>query len=173
MSSSRIHRGQGYEPPTRSKRDNASRQEDRLIALIEGADQIRRYEKILAKVADGEAGIPDLYKAAAADAFIVTVDIMHAGDSDKVRLEAAKDVLDRAGHGKTHKVQVGGQIHVDHDTSKLELINLIVSSAKRAGLPVKDSPALPEPKEPETIDVTPAAEATLVGIDEEPPEGAA
>lgn len=173
MSSSRVHRGQGYEAPSDSPARNASRQEDRLISLIEAKGTIERYGKILKKIADGQAGVQDFLKAASIDALVVTADIMHFGDSDKVRLEASKDILDRAGHGKTQKVQIGGTVHVDHDTSKMELINLIVSSARRAGLPIKEEPLLDAATTPPTIDVTPTGTKAPVDVTEDPPEDAA
>lgn len=92
---------------------------------------------------------------------------MNSGENDKVRLEAAKDILDRAGYGKTHKVAIAGSINVDHDTSKMELVNLILSSARRAGIKVKDDApvyeGLPAAKPAEVIDVTPVAPAEIVG----------
>jgi hypothetical protein len=168
MSSSRTHRGQGYEDPSRSAKGNASRQEDRLIQLIEAKGTIERYETLLKKISDGSKGVPDFFKAATIDALVVTADIMLYGDSDKVRLEASKDILDRAGHNKTQKVSLSGSVQVDHDTSKMELINLIISSARRAGLPVRDSDSLPAPSSDlrtTTIDVTPVATA------DKPPAG--
>ncbi len=166
MSSSRAHRGVDYQGKGDSKR-NAEAQEDRLIALIEAKGTIERYEQHLKKMQKGTLDVTGFMKAASIDASIQMADLMFYGDTDKVRLEAAKEILDRAGYGKTQKVSVSGNVHVDHDTSKLELINMIVSSARRAGLPVREAQVAPK-----VIDVTPppAADALPKGLDETPPE---
>lgn len=169
--SSRTHRWQGDTAPTKDARRTGRSREDRLISLIEAKDTILRYESLVKKIADGAKGIPDFFKAAALDAAIVTTDIMLTGENDKVRLEAAKDVLDRAGHGKTQKVSVSGSVQVDHDTSKLELMNMILASARKAGIKVRDdAPLLEARPADQVIDVTPREEAP-VGVDEAPPEG--
>jgi hypothetical protein len=147
MSSSRTHRGESYTEPV-SKRDAASRQEDRLIQLIEARDTIELYKRLLKKIEKGSLDVTGFMKAASVDAAVVTVNIMHGGENDKVRLEAAKEVMDRGGYGKTQKIALHGHLNVDHDTSKMELINLILSSARKSGL-VKvrdDEPLLSEPK---------------------------
>jgi hypothetical protein len=172
MSSSRVHRGRSYEPPADSKARSASLQEDRLIQLIEAKGTIKRYMAVTDKIADGTLGVPDFFKKAALDAAIVLADIMLYGENDKVKLEAARDILDRAGHGKTQKVAVSGHMTVDHDTSKLELMNLILASARRAGIKVKDDTQLLEDRPAgQTIDVA-AEEPEEVEIAAEPPEGA-
>jgi len=170
MSSSRVHRGVDYQG-SGSKADGASRQEDRLIALIEAKGTIERYEKHLKRMQKGTLDVTGFMKMAALDASIQLADLMFYGDSDKVRLEAAKEILDRAGYGKTQKVSVSGSVHVDHDTSKLELVNLILASAKKAGIKVKEEEPvfLTSPAAQETIDVTPA---DTVEIKAKPPEGA-
>ena len=162
----------GFQPPSGDASHTANRQEDRLIRLIEAKKTIERYGALLERIEKGSMDVTGFFKAVSPDAALMLTDLMHSGESDKVRLEATKEVLDRGGFGKTQKIQVHGQLGVDHDTSKMELINMILSSARRAKLPVKESAeALPEKRVGPTIDVE-SRSAVPVGLDDTPPEGA-
>lgn len=169
MSSSQIMRdgmvGGQYQDP--SPKTRASNSEDRLIHLIQSKGTIERYMHLVEKMEKGALDVNGYFKHAAVDAAINLTDLMHFGDSDKVRLEATKDILDRAGFNKTSKIAVAGSFHVDHDTSKMELVNLILSSARRAGIKVKDEDAVfAEPAK--VIDVTPSDEP--LELDQAPEE---
>lgn len=102
------------------------------------------------------------------DAALQVVHLMHSATDDKIKLAAATDILDRAGHGKTTKHQHGGVVTVDHQASKMELINLILSSARRAGIKTKDGggQALEaRPAGEAVVDVTPTQDVVAV-VDE-------
>lgn len=134
----------------------ASNSEDRLIKLIDIADTLRRYDTLIKKVSKGSLDVPAFLKEVAMDAALQVVHLMNTSVDDKTRLAAATDVLDRAGHGKTTKHQHSGGITVDHQASKMELINMILSSAKRAGIKTKEETGtLMQARGGETIDVTP------------------
>lgn len=152
MSSSRTHRGESYTDPV-SPANSASRQENRLIQLIEAKDTIERYKSLLKKIDKGTMDVNGFLKATSVDAAIIMTDLMHAGENDKIKLEAAKEVLDRGGYGKTQKIALHGQVQVDHHTSKMELINMILSAANRAGIKKRDDAALPEKPVGPVIDV--------------------
>lgn len=137
--------------------------ESRLLTLIDKADTIKRYQKDIKRMMSGSLDPAGFLKAASVDAAIHVVDMMAHGDTDRVRLDACQDVLDRAGYGATTKHQVSGNVKVDHDTSKTELINIVLSMAKQVGFPVRD--ALPELPAGPTIDVEGAPAEAL------PPEG--
>lgn len=149
----------------------AGEQEDYLHRLIDKADMIRRYSKFIKNMNTGTLEVPGFLKAVSQDAAFTVAQIMIDGDSDKVRLEAAKDILDRSGHTKTTKVSIAGQVNVDHDTSRLELINIIMSSVKKVGIKTKQdeefSPAL-APK-PETVELK-DGEWSAVAVEETEPE---
>jgi hypothetical protein len=117
-----------------SRKRQASGQESKLLNLIEQADTIKRYHGTLEKIAKGSLEVPGFIKEVSMNAALTVAHIMHTSTDEKVQLAAATDLLDRAGYNKSTKVQVGGTITVDHDASKMELINLILSSARRAGI---------------------------------------
>jgi hypothetical protein len=147
----------------------AALRQSRLIQLIESKDTIQRYEKLVERIAKGTLDVPGFIKEVSLDAAVQVADMMYSGENDKVRLEAAKDILDRAGYNKTAKIAIAGHLNVDHDTSKLELVNLILSSARRAGLKVKDDdPVFETTPAPATIDVTPVA--PLLGLEDDAEE---
>lgn len=146
--------------------------ESRLLALIDKADTIKRYQKDIKRMVSGSLDPAGFLKAASIDAAIHVVDIMTHGDTDRVRLDACQDILDRGGYGATTKHQVTGNVKVDHDTSKAELVNIVLSMAKQVGFPVRD--AQPELPEGETIDVegAPAEARPPEGVDTAPAEEA-
>lgn len=147
----------GGQGPVQEKgsKEKASDQEAHLLRLIDQADAIRRYGKHMVQMNKGTMQVPGFFRAVAHDAAMVMAQLMISGDSDKIKLEAAKDILDRAGHNKTTKMSIAGQMNVSHETSKLELINIIMSSAKKAGIRTKSDPEFLEvARTPETIDVT-------------------
>lgn len=116
-----------------SRAKSAAAAHGTLLKLIDQKDTIYRYKELLQKISKGTLDTPGFIKAVAMDAALTAAHIMHTSTDEKVQLQAAQDILDRAGVGKTSKLHVGGQIHVDHDTAKNELISLILSSAARAG----------------------------------------
>jgi hypothetical protein len=158
---------------TATKRATNRGHESRLLDLIDKADTIRRYDKDIKRMIAGSLDPVGFFKAASVDAAIHIVDMMTHGDSDRVRMDACKDVLDRGGYGATTKHQVTGNVKVDHDTSKAELVNIVMTMAKQVGFPVRDS--LPEAPAPQTIDVDSALVEALPpkGVDEAPAESPA
>lgn len=149
-----------------SRKRQATGAESRLIKLIDQADTIKRYDTLLRKISKGTLDVPAFLKEVSMDAALQVVHLMHSSTDEKVQLAAATDLLDRAGHGKTTKHQHGGIVTVDHQASKMELINLILSSARRAGIETKEEVGGQLEARPETIDVTPPAEKVAAVIDE-------
>lgn len=113
-------------------------QEDKLLNLIDQAATIRRYEALLRKVGKGTLDVPAFIKEVALDAALKVAHIMHTSNDEKVQLSAATDLLDRAGHGKTTKHQFQGGVTITHDASRMELVNMILTSARRAGIKTKE-----------------------------------
>lgn len=110
--------------------------EYRMIKMMERADKFQDYRHHFERLKKGSLDVPAFFGELSHEAMVVMIESMRAEDP-RLAFDAAKDVLDRAGHGKTQKIAVG-HVHVDHQTSKRELINMIMSSAKKAGLDVKD-----------------------------------
>lgn len=148
-----------------SRKHKASQIESRTLNLIERADTIRRYEALIKKISKGGLDVPAFLKEVSMDAALQVVHLMHNSVDEKVQLAAATDLLDRAGHGKTTKHQHNGLVTIDHQASKMELINLILSSAKRAGIKTKEETgALLEARGP-AIDVTPTGRDVVSAVD--------
>lgn len=111
------------------------RNEDRIIHMMERAQHFRDYNKQFEKLRQGTMSVPAFIQELSHEATMVLVESMRA-DDPRLAFDAARDVLDRAGHGKLQKVAVA-HANVDHETSRRELINIIMSSAKKTGIKVK------------------------------------
>lgn len=146
--------GQPIQEP--SAKERASMREEAYLDLIDRKDSIEKYQDHLRKMSEGTLEVPGFFRAVAADAAMEIVHISQAGESEKIRLDASKDILDRAGYGKTQKVEVAGR--VDHNTSKMELINIILTSARKVGLKKE----VKEVGEPPPLDLKVDDRGTLV-----------
>lgn len=114
------------------------KQESHLISMIERADAIRWMQKQMGKAKKGTLDVPQCLNALSMRAVLEVGHLLTAEETpDKLRFEVAKDVMDRAGHGKTQKIAVG-HMHIDPQATKTELINMIMSSAKSAGIDTKE-----------------------------------
>jgi hypothetical protein len=67
-------------------------------------DEVRTAQ--LARLMNGEFGPMAMFKAAAPKAAKKQIDLIDAAQSERVQLQAAADVLDRAGYAKTQHVEV-------------------------------------------------------------------
>jgi len=131
--------------------EGARKQESWLINMIDKADTMKQYQALIEGMNAGTVSVPGFLKALSNNAVIELAHLLHNG-SEKVKMTAIQDILDRSGYGKTHKVSVGGKIEVDHETSRLELINMIMTSAGKLGLRGKDDEVVGQSP---VIDVTP------------------
>jgi hypothetical protein len=127
--------------------------EQRMVRMISRVRQFKEYETYFEKLRKGTLDVPGFMQEMTHEALMVLMETMRSED-ERLAYDAARDVLDRAGHSKTQKIAVG-HVHVDHNTSKRELINLIMTSARRAGMEVKDEEHV-QGSELGTIDVTPS-----------------
>ena len=109
---------------------------DRLIDMVQSIDTLKKYQESYARLKKGSLDVPAFLQELSIEAVMVVAADLTSDDPDR-RSKAAKDVLDRAGHGKTQKIAVG-HMHVDRDTTKRELVNLVMSAAKRTGMAVKE-----------------------------------
>lgn len=113
--------------------------EDRKSASVIGA-KLSKHPKIKKILDKTEENLRDKFREEAERAFIVLLDILNNPKvSPKTRLEACKDVLDRAGYNPTQKQELIG--HVTFEAKAIE-------TAKRARLIASSShPLLEEKKE--------------------------
>ena len=112
------------------------KQHSYMIKLIEQADALRRHRKSYEKLMKGTLDVPAYLAELTFDAAAKIAETIHSSDP-KLAFEAAKDVLDRAGHGKTQKIAVG-HFQIDPNSTKRELVNTILTLARNHRMKVKD-----------------------------------
>jgi len=108
-----------------------------LLNAIEKADTIRKFRKQILDIEKGTLDMPGFLQSLSRQAIMEIAFAMVGSEDEKMRFQAAKDILDRAGYGKMQKIAVA-HAHVDPATTRQELVNMIMTSAKRAGIRTKD-----------------------------------
>lgn len=98
--------------------------EEAMVRTLDNKKMMRRHADLINKLIEGKMDVSQALHGASADAFVQLLALMIEGDNEKTRLEAAKDVLDRAGFTKTQRVAVAGAI--DTTATKEELIATIL-----------------------------------------------
>jgi len=109
-----------------------------LLGAIEKSDAIKRYDAFLQRFEKGTLDVPAFMREASKHAAVKVLHLMETAEEEKVQLAAAQDILDRAGFNKTTKHLHASIFQVDHEASKMELVNMILSSAKKVGVEVED-----------------------------------
>lgn len=106
-----------------------NRQEHAIITAIDNFGAIKKYEKLLVKLAttkDVNGFLQDIAPNIAAEMLMLAT-----GDApEKIKLEAFKDILDRAGYGKVTKHAVA---RFDASSSKDAIISSILGAKKDLG----------------------------------------
>lgn len=126
-------RGGGRDDGYHSKNnieDNIAAAMDNKNTLLALSEQLQRLEK----TKDVQAFIQDI----AADTAVDLAMLAKNGESEKVRLEAIRDILDRAGYGKVTKHAVA---RIDATQSKDTIISTILGAKKdlkKAGIEIID-----------------------------------
>lgn len=121
-----------YGVQNQNLRTKADIMENRLIRMLDTKRTLEKYDKLFTRMAEGSADAPAVFKEMANDAILVVGDLMLHSTNEKIQLEAAKDVLDRAGYNKTNKLAIA-HATISHETSRAELINIIMTSMRRVG----------------------------------------
>lgn len=111
--------------------------EDALIAAIDEKYALKRYQKDIQSLEKGSIDTPTFLKQVSNQMLKKLLYTIETTKDDRLKVNIAQDILDRAGHGKVNKAMVAHS-HVDMNTTKTELINMVMSMGKKAGLPVKD-----------------------------------
>jgi len=105
--------------------------EDYMVDAVHSRATIMKYQELFDKLSRNRIDINGALQKLSADALLKIMDVMIQGTNDKVQLEAAKELLDRAGYSKVNKVAVAGTL--DANASKDELMATILGLSKSTG----------------------------------------
>lgn len=118
-----------------SKKSNS--EEWRMVCALDEKRALERYQKHLEALEQGTLNMPGFLKQLSGPMIRKILYTVETTKDEKLRVSAAQDILDRAGHGKINK-----SIHAHQDlgfeNTKRELINSVMSLAKKAGIKVKE-----------------------------------
>lgn len=100
--------------------------EDAIIGAIDLKRNIERYTKAVEDLRSGKKDVPQVIGEFSPDALFTLVEILSQG-SEKAKLAAAQDLLDRAGYSKVQKHALAT---VDANQSKEALLSLLMGANK-------------------------------------------
>lgn len=127
--------------------------ESNLVNAIDDLRLLEAYRESFKKLSKGTMDLPSFLQQLAPD--MIKGLLLTAADektTPKLRTQIQQDILDRSGFGKINKA-VNITASVDPTTTKRELVNLILTKAKKAG--IKTQRKEYEQDSDTTIDVTP------------------
>lgn len=104
-------------------KNDAMKTQDTMAKYLDQKDSILKYKDLIERMEEGKMGIAQALDKLSPSMLLKILELTLNG-SDKVKLEAAKDLLDRAGYTKVNKVALRGAI--DTNASKEELISTIL-----------------------------------------------
>jgi hypothetical protein len=113
----------------KSPAHNRNHKEDAIIGAIDMKKTLSKHADWVEKLRAGQIDVSQFLSALSPDVAIELVDIALAGESEKNRLAAMQDILDRAGHGKINKHAIAS---VDPNQPKEQLISLIMGLNKKS-----------------------------------------
>lgn len=102
--------------------------EDALINAIDNRDFLLKHAKWIEKLQNGQIGVDQFLSQLAPEVALALAKEAFGADSAKIRVEAQKDLLDRAGFGKVQKHAIAA---IDPNAPKEELIALIEGLNKK------------------------------------------
>lgn len=110
--------------------------EDRVITILEQREYLRKYQSRLDKLASGSLDVPAFLRQLAPEMLQGLLVTAETTKSDNLKTAIQQDILDRAGYGKITKAV---HVHqpVDHNTTRQELMSLVKSKAREAGIAIK------------------------------------
>lgn len=134
MSSKTFASGLGTKIQSQIEPDAAT---DRMVNAIEKMRLVQKYEDAFNKIQKGSSDLPAFLRHLAPE---MVMGLLRTLDSEeasmKLKTSIQQDILDRAGYGKITKA-LNVTASVDHTTSKRELVNMIFTKAKKAGIKTK------------------------------------
>jgi hypothetical protein len=108
-----------------------------MVRLLDERRALERYEKQLAMLEQGTLSIPGFMKQLAGPMMQKILYTIETTKDEKLKVSAAQDLLDRAGHGKVTKAVVAHH-DMGFQETKRELVNSVITLARKAGIKVKD-----------------------------------
>lgn len=109
---------------------NVNSKEDAMVNAIDNRQVLSKYADWITALREGKTDVPGFLDKMSPDLMIELMTIAMTG-KDKIKLEAIRDMLDRAGYGKVNKVAVAGTL--DAKASKEELLSTILGLGKKTG----------------------------------------
>jgi hypothetical protein len=105
-----------------------NRKEEAIIDALDQKNFLLKHANWIEQLQDGRINVEGFLGALAPDVAIKLAELAFGGESDKVRLDAIKDFLDRAGFSKVNKHAVAA---IDPNAPKEQLISLIEGLGKK------------------------------------------
>lgn len=113
-------------------RFHTNQKEDAMLDAIDYKRNLEKVANLLEGINSGKISMHDVFGQMSPDAFATVVKLMYMSNSDKTKLECAKEILDRAGYAPVKRAHIIGQ-GVDADTTEEELNALIKGLATKTG----------------------------------------
>jgi len=116
----------------RSKEDDTkystNYKEDAMIEAIDHLDELKKVAKVIEDLRNSKTDVQNFFQGVAPEAAIELVKIMaDTSNQAKIRLEAAKDLLNRAGYAPVNKHAVAS---FDSDTPREAIMSYIQGAQK-------------------------------------------
>lgn len=112
-------------------------EEWRMVCALDEKRALEKYAQQLESLSKGTLNMPGFFKQLSGPMMQKILYTIETTKDEKLRVSAAQDILDRAGHGKISKAVVAHQ-DLGFENTKRELINSVMSLAKKAGIKVKE-----------------------------------
>jgi len=137
-------------------------EEMRLIAALEQKRYLEKYEKDLEKLGQGTLDLPAFLRQLAPQMIKNLLITSEKTESDKLKVDIAQDLLDRAGYGK---VQKHAHMHggLDPKATRREIMSMIRSKARKANITINGK--VNEKLKDDVIDATIARSGMSVSED--------
>lgn len=102
--------------------------EDRMLELLDHKDFLIRYATMIESLTTGKLDAMQFMKGVAPDMALRLVAIATSGETEKSRLAAIQDILDRSGYSKVEKHAIAT---VDPNVPKEQLMAMLEGLAKK------------------------------------------
>ena len=109
---------------------NHNFKEDIVASVIDNKKILVKYAEWFEALREGKTDVAGFLEKVSPDILVEMMTLAITG-ADKIKLEACRDILDRAGYSKINKVAVAGTL--DAKASKEELLSTILGLGKKTG----------------------------------------
>lgn len=123
----------GKTAKTEKQRANlpSNSKEDALLDAIDQKNSIKKFLEFQDKVRSGLIDPSQLMSGMAPEMAVELLKLAFDGETEKIRLEAIKDVLDRSGYTKVQKLALA---QLDASQPKAQLLAFIEGLSKKSGI---------------------------------------